>query len=61
MRWPFRYSRQPSDREGIEKAKSALAMAHLIEEHADRSAREHEDLLRRNHLGPKIHKALGGQ
>jgi hypothetical protein len=61
MAWPFRYKRQPSDREGIEKAKAALSMAHLIEEHADRSAREHEAILRRNGLGPKIHKALGGQ
>ena len=61
MRLPFKYKRQPSDAEGIERAKSALAMARLIERHADQSAREHADILRRNGLGPKIHKALGGQ
>ena len=35
-------------------------MARLIAEHANRSAREHAEILRRNNLGPKIHKALGG-
>ena len=60
MRLPFKYRRQPSDAEGIERAKQALSMAKLIEEHATKSAREHEDILRRNGLGPKIHKALGG-
>jgi len=60
MRWPFRYKPQPSDLEGIEKAKRALEMAHLIEEHATESARVHADILRRNNLGPKIHRALGG-
>ena len=60
MRLPFKYRRQPSDREGIDRAKAALTMAHLIEEHATQSAREHEDIQRRNNLGIKIHKALGG-
>ena len=60
MRWPFRYHRHPADAKGIERAKSALAMARLIEMHADQSAREHEDILRRNNLGVKLHKALGG-
>ena len=60
MRLPFKYRRQPSDAEGIERAKQALSMARLIEEHATRSAKEHEDILRRNNLGPKIHRALGG-
>ena len=60
MRWPFRYHRLPSDAKGIEQAKSALVMAKLIERHADESARIHEAILRRNNLGPKIHKALGG-
>ena len=61
MRWPFRYHRHPADAKGIEQAKSALAMARLIEMHADQSALEHEEFLRRNGFGPKIHKALGGQ
>jgi len=60
MRLPFKYRRQPSDAEGMERAKQALSMARLIEEHATRSAKEHEDILRRNNLGPKIHRALGG-
>ena len=60
MRLPFKYRRQPSDAEGLEKAKAALSMARLIETHADQSAAEHADILRRNNLGPKIHKALGG-
>jgi len=60
MRWPFRYHRLPSDAKGIEQAKSALVMAKLIEKHAEQSAKEHEEFLRRNGFGPKIHKALGG-
>jgi hypothetical protein len=60
MRWPFRYKRQPSDQEGIERAKTALAIARQIEVHADESARVHEDILRRNNLGVKVHRALGG-
>lgn len=60
MRLPFRYRRQPADQEGLERAKAALTMARLIEYHANESARVHEDILRRNNLGPKIHKALGG-
>lgn len=60
MRLPFRYKRQPSDVEGIEKAKMALEMAQLLETHASESARVHTDILRRNNLGPKIHRALGG-
>lgn len=60
MRWPFRYKPQPSDLEGIEKAKRALEMAQLIEAYAEESARVHTDILRRNNLGPKIHRALGG-
>lgn len=61
MRLPtFRYKRQPADQEGLERARAALSMAHLIEEHATESARVHEDILRRNNLGPKIHRALGG-
>jgi hypothetical protein len=61
MRWPFRHKPQPSDVEGIEKAKLALEIALQIEGHADESARVHEDILRRNNFGPKIHRALGGQ
>lgn len=60
MRRPFRYKPQPPDDEGIEQAKSELEMARLIERHSTESARVHEDILRRNNLGPKIHKALGG-
>lgn len=61
MRLPtFRYKRQPADEEGLERARAALSMARLIETHADESARVHADILRRNSLGPKIHKALGG-
>lgn len=60
MRWPFRYKTDPSDVEGIEMAKKALEMAKQIEVHADVSAREHREILRRNNLGPKIHRALGG-
>ena len=60
MRWPFRYKPQHSDLEGIEKAKRALVMAHLIEKHADESARIHADILRRNNLGIKLHRALAG-
>lgn len=61
MRWPFRYTRHPSDAEGIAKAKAAEEMAALLREHAKSSEREHADILRRNNLGPKIHRALGGQ
>lgn len=60
MRLPFKYKRQPADQAGLEQAKAALSMARLIEKHADESARVHEDILRRNGLGPKIHRALGG-
>jgi len=60
MRWHRRFRPEPPDLEGIEKAKSELQMARLIAEHANRSAREHAEILRRNNLGPKIHKALGG-
>ena len=61
MRWPFRYRPHPADVEGLERAKKALANAREMEVHADESARVHEDILRRNNLGPKIHRALGGQ
>ena len=61
MRWPFRYSRHPSDVEGIEMAKRALAMAKQIEMHANIAEREHREILRRNNFGPKIHRALGGK
>ena len=57
----FRYKRQPVDQEGLERAKAELSMARLLEGYAEQSERIHEDLLRRNNLGPKIHKALGGQ
>ena len=60
MRWPFRYTRHPSDAEGIAKAKAAEEMAALLREHAKSSELEHADILRRNNLGPKIHRALGG-
>ena len=61
MRWPFRYKPQPSDVEGMQKAKMALEMAQLLESHASESARVHADILRRNNLGPKFHRALGGK
>lgn len=61
MRWPFRYKRQPSDREGIERAKLALKVAQAIEVHADVIAAETDQIRRVNHLGPKVHRALGGQ
>lgn len=57
---PFQYRRHPSDVEGIEMAKKALALARQIEVHASISEREHREILRRNNLGPKIHRALGG-
>jgi hypothetical protein len=57
----FRYRPDPSDREGIEKAKAALSMAKQIEHHATVSERQHREILRRNNLGPKIHRALGGK
>lgn len=60
MRWPFKYRRQPADVKGLEQAKAALAIARQIEHHADESAKVHEDILLRNGLGPKIHRALGG-
>lgn len=60
MGWPFKYKRHPSDIEGIEKAKAAQQMAALLRQHAQSSELEHADILRRNNLGPKIHRALGG-
>ena len=60
MRWPFRHRQTPSDRAGIAKAELAESIAEQIAEHADKSAAEHEAILRRNNLGPKIHRALGG-
>ena len=60
MRSPFRYRRATSDAEGIAKAKAAEEMAALLRKHAEASEREHADILRRNNLGPKIHRALGG-
>lgn len=60
MRWPFRYKPKPSDVAGMEKAAMALEMARLLESHATESAKVHADILRRNNLGPKIHRALGG-
>lgn len=61
MRRPFRNTKpELADTEGIEKAKSELEMAQLIERHSAESARVHEDILRRNNLAAKFHKALGG-
>ena len=60
MRWPFRYTPQPSDREGMEKAKSDFEVAKAIEVHADVIAAQTDQIRRANHLGPKIHRALGG-
>lgn len=60
MRRPFRHKPQPADLEGIEQAKSELEMAELIKFHSVKSRHVHEDIQRRNGLGPKIHKALGG-
>jgi len=39
----------------------ALEMAQLLESHATESARIHADIMRRNNLGIKLHKALMGQ
>lgn len=61
MRWPFKYRQHPSDREGIERAKFAQSVARQIAHHADASAEDHLDIMRRNNLGPKFRKALGGR
>jgi hypothetical protein len=60
MRWPFRYKGDRSDREGKERAKMQLEVAKAIELHSAELAAEHRDILRRNNLGPKLHRALGG-
>lgn len=60
MRWPFRYKRHPADVKGIEEAKLALSVAKAIEVHADVIAAQTDEIRRVNHLGPKVHRALGG-
>ena len=67
MRWPWRYQGAPDDPEGKEQAKKQLReaviqneVAHAIADNAAEARRVHEDIMRRNNLGPKIHKALGG-
>ena len=60
MRWrPWRTDRV-SDPEGKEMAKKQLEVAQAIEENAYLLAEEHREILRRNNLGPRFHKALGG-
>jgi hypothetical protein len=49
-----------SDPEGKEMAKKQLEIAQAIEENAYVLAEEHREILRRNNLGPRFHKALGG-
>lgn len=55
--WPFK---KQIDREGLDRAKQQLEVAKAIEHHSAELAEEHRNILRRNNLGPKIHKALGG-
>jgi hypothetical protein len=41
-------------------AKKQLEIAQAIEHHAYLLAQQHREILRRNNLGPKFHRALGG-
>jgi hypothetical protein len=57
--WPHKRQALKA-REDLERARLAESIADAIDIHADVIRAEHLAIQRENHLGPRIHRALGG-
>lgn len=61
MKWPRRHQRTAADTATLNEDKERLAVSEALLRGSQELRREHEEIMRRNGLAPKIHKALGGE